>query len=153
MEINGSSDTITAIGEGSKRIASITFHVRSGAQAGESRVTFDDAVVNGLSADTNGLIIGTTFDQNGRITVPAASISGRVITPDGRGVRGATVTIVDSNGFARTVTTSSFGYYTFDDLTAGASYVIGVSSRQYRFATRTIELTDSLTDVDFTGLE
>ncbi len=33
------------------------------------------------------------------------------------------------------------------------SYTIGVSSKQYRFASRSIELTDTLTDVDFTGLD
>ncbi len=66
---------------------------------------------------------------------------------------GATVTIVDQTGFARTVTTSSFGYYNFDDIASGATYTIGVASRQYRFASRTLKVADNLTDVDFVGLE
>ena len=41
-------------------------------------------------------------------------ITGRVTTPDGRGIRNATATIVDRNGILRTVATSAFGYYTFD---------------------------------------
>ncbi len=153
---NATSDSITAISAGVRRIARVTFHVRSGAAAGESKVTFDDSVVKGLSADTNGLILGTTFDQNGHITIPAAagaSVSGRVTTPDGRGMRNATVTIVDRSGFGRTATTSAFGYYVFDNVATGERYVISVASRQYRFASRSIELTDNLTDVDFTGSE
>ncbi len=153
---NGTSNSIEAIPAGARRIARVTFHVRSGATPGESKVTFDETVIKGISADTNGLILSTTYDQTGTITIPAtagASVSGRVTTPDGRGLRNATVTIGDGNGFARTVTTSSFGYFEFDDLSSGASYTIGVASRQYRFASRTVEITGTLTNVDFTGQE
>ena len=152
---NGSSDSIKAIPAGPRRIARVTFHVRGGAAAGESAVTFDDSVVKGTTADTDGLLLGTTFDQDGKIVIaatPGASISGRVTAPDGSGVRNATVTIIDRNGFARTVTTSSFGYYSFDGL-GGGSCTIAVSSRAFRFASRTIGLNDSLTDIDFTGQE
>ncbi len=152
---NGANNSIEAIPAGARRIAKVTFHVRSGAAPGESKVTFDESVIKGVSADTNGLILSNTYDQTGIITVPAtagASISGRVMTPDGRGIRNATVTIVDRSGIARTVTTSSFGYYTFDDVAAGA-YTVAAVSRQYRFATRTIEVGDNLADVNFVGLE
>src|SRR5438445_11661629 len=44
------------------------------------------------------------------------SVSGKVSTPDGRGLRNAIVTITDSLGVKRTVTTSSFGFYVFYDL-------------------------------------
>ena len=81
------------------------------------------------------------------------SVSGRITTPDGRGLRNATVAITDSLGVRRTVTTSSFGFYTFEDVRAGDTYVIGVSSRLYRFASRNLVLTESLTNVDFVGLE
>ena len=81
------------------------------------------------------------------------TISGRVLTPDGRGLRNASVTIVDQSGMARTVTTNSFGFYQFDGVAAGRTYTIGVASRQYRFASRTVTVTDNLTDVDFTSQE
>jgi hypothetical protein len=48
---------------------------------------------------------------------PALEISGRVLTPDGRGLRNVVVTLTGSNGVERTVTISSFGYYHFDSLT------------------------------------
>src|SRR6266700_3451828 len=48
-------------------------------------------------------------------TASAISVSGRVTTPDGRGLRNAVVKITDSLGFTRSVTTSSFGFYSFDN--------------------------------------
>ena len=79
----------------------------------------------------------------------AVSVTGRVLTPDGRGLRNATVTLTDSLGVRRTTTTSSFGFYTFDDVRAGDTYVIGVNSRLYRFTSRILRSNDTLTDVDF----
>ena len=149
----GGQGTITA---GTKRIAKVTFHIMRGAPVGASQVIFDDGVVAKITSDTYGIGLGTTYDQNGVVSVTAAAgitVAGRVTSTDGRGVRNATVTIVDRNGYARTVTTSSFGYYQFDDIAAAGTYTIGVASRQYRFAPRTVQLTDSLTDIDFVGLE
>ena len=81
------------------------------------------------------------------------TIGGRVLTPDGRGLRNAIVSITDSLGVRRTVTTSSFGFYSFDDVATGQAYTIAVSSRLYRFATRAIQVDDNLANVDFVGLE
>ncbi len=82
------------------------------------------------------------------------TISGRVTTPSGLAIRNATVNIVDPLGNRRTVTTSSFGTYTFTGIEAnGTSYIISVSSKRYRFAPKTIPVEDAMTGVDFTGLE
>ena len=86
-------------------------------------------------------------------TAANVSVSGKVLTPDGRGLRNAVVTITDSNGIRRTVTTSSFGLYSFDNLQVGQTYVIRVSSKLYRFSSRLVQVNDTLTDVDFVGQE
>ena len=80
-------------------------------------------------------------------------VSGRVLTPEGAGLRGARVTMIDSRGVARVVTTSSLGYYQFDEVETGETYIIGVASRRYRFASKPITISDSLTEVDFVGIE
>ena len=84
-------------------------------------------------------------------TAAGVSVSGRVTTPDGRGLRNARVVITDSLGNARTVTTSSFGTYQFDDVAVGDNYVIGVVSKQYRFSSQLIQVGDTLTDINFVG--
>ncbi|CAN5328199.1 hypothetical protein BH20ACI2_BH20ACI2_14790 [soil metagenome] len=80
-------------------------------------------------------------------------VSGRVITANGGGLRGARVTMVDSRGTAKAVMTSSLGYYRFDEVETGETYIIGVSSRRYRFSPRVVQVFDSLTEVDFVGIE
>ena len=93
----------------------------------------------------------TNLEQ--RPTAAMVAVSGRVLTPDGRGLRGATVTMTNSLGEKRTVTTSSFGTYTFVDVSAGESYVMGVASKTYRYATQLVQVNDTLTGVDFYGQE
>lgn len=56
-----------------------------------------------------------------------AMVSGQVTTPDGRGVRGARIDLLNaSTNEVRYVTTNSFGYYTFTQLRVGDFYVISV---------------------------
>jgi hypothetical protein len=102
---------------------------------------------------TNGRIQGGWGLELLPATAAGVEVSGRVMTPDGRGLRNATVTMVDSQGVTRTATTSQFGYYTFEDVEVGSSFVMSVQSRRYRFAPRLVQVFDTLTDVDFTGLE
>jgi hypothetical protein len=48
-------------------------------------------------------------------------------------------------------TTNQFGYYRFEDIQVGQSYVLHASSGRYKFEnpTRLINLDDSITDADF----
>ena len=86
-------------------------------------------------------------------TAAGVEVSGRVMTPDGRGLRNATVTMTNSDGVTLSAVTSSFGYYKFEHVPVGGSFVMNVNSRLYRFTPRVVSVTDTLTDVDFTGLE
>ncbi|MFN2502422.1 MAG: carboxypeptidase regulatory-like domain-containing protein [Pyrinomonadaceae bacterium] len=86
-------------------------------------------------------------------TATGVEVSGRVTAPGGAGLRNARVWITDSKGSIREVLTSSFGYFSFDNIAAGETYVIGVNSKRYRFNTRTIQVFDTLADVDFSAME
>jgi hypothetical protein len=86
-------------------------------------------------------------------TAAGVEVSGRVLTPDGRGLRNATVTMTSSDGVTRSAVTSSFGYYRFEGVPVGDSFVMSVNSRNFRFVPRVVVVTDTLTDVDFVGLE
>jgi hypothetical protein len=102
---------------------------------------------------TNGLIQGGWGLELLPATAAGVEVSGRVTTPDGRGLRNAIVSMVDSQGIVRTATTSSFGYYSFEEVEVGQSFVVSVNSRRYRFAPRVIQVFDTLADVDFVGQE
>jgi hypothetical protein len=82
-------------------------------------------------------------------TAASVPVGGRVWTSGGIGLRGAIVTITDSKGQSRSAVTSSFGYYRFDSVVVGETYVVSVSSKRYQFQSTTITLQDELTDLDF----
>ena len=141
----------------SKQFVLITFDILATAEEGPTTISFTDDLARRGVSDADGIRLSTRY-ENGTVTISGAAaasfaVSGRVLTPNGRGLRNAQVTIVDQSGTARTVTTSSFGYYQFDGIASGAVYTIGVASRQYRFAARTVEITDNISDFDFVGLE
>jgi len=80
-------------------------------------------------------------------------VSGRVTTPSGLGLRNATVSITNSLGVRRTVTTTSFGFYNFDGVATGQTYTVTVISKRYRFASRSVAINDNFSGLDFMGLE
>jgi hypothetical protein len=82
-------------------------------------------------------------------TAAAVSVSGRVLNEYGYGVSKAIVTLSGSTGATRTVLTNAFGYYRFDNLTAGNTYFLNAASKRYRFSPRVISIGEDLTDVNF----
>ena len=82
-----------------------------------------------------------------------ATVDGRVLTSDNRGLRTATVSITDSQNVTRLATTSSFGFFSFDNVSTGAAYTFRISSRFFRFSPRTVQVDGNLTLADFVGLE
>ena len=131
----------------------------------ESTETFNVVLNNPSGAIlVNSTAIGTIINDDSFPTptptvtpspspVPTVFITGRVLSPTGLGVRNAVVTLTDSLGQRQMVTTSSFGVFTFENLTAGETYVIGISSKRFRFPSRSLAVNNNLTDIDFVGLE
>ncbi len=81
------------------------------------------------------------------------TVSGRVLTPDGRGLKNANVILTDAPGVSRRVTTNSFGIYTFDSVPSGGNYTVSVTSKLYRFAMQNILVTGDLANINFVGQE
>ncbi len=87
-------------------------------------------------------------------TSVAVTVSGRVTNAGGQvGIPNVYVFIIDSGGNTRTAVTSPFGYYSFFDVTSGAMYTIGVTSKRYAFpAPVTMQINDNVTNLDFSAL-
>jgi len=84
-------------------------------------------------------------------TASPASISGRVMTADGRSLGRVRVVVTDSEGNPRTALTNGFGYYSVEGLTAGQTYIVSAQSKLFTFAPRTISLGDDATGFDLTA--
>ena len=127
-----------------------------GGRAGSGLFTLDGTVaqsVAGINSTGGTFELGSGFWGGGAVPSSNATVSGRVLTSDGRGLRNATMSITDSLGVRRTALTSSFGFYSFDSVAVGASYTIAVSSKRYRFTPQVVQINGNLTLPDFVGLE
>ena len=81
-------------------------------------------------------------------------ISGRVVTPDGRGLRGARVSIIHLSGRVEYVLTSSLGYYSFPAMLADGVHLIRVQgSKRYRFESYVHDFTGDATAFEFRAFE
>ena len=150
--------TPNAYEAGTRQMITITFDVAPDAPAGTYPVTFSGARVGqSVSAANGGAILTDVTYESGHVVLvrnaAGVEVSGKVQTPDGRGLRNATVVLTDGEGNVRTTLTGSFGNYWFDDVEAGGSYVIAVTAKRYRFTSRSVNVSDSLADIDFVGQE
>ena len=119
-----------------------------------------------LLLDTSRLISSYGEDEAGEFYVAGLSsgtvekiarvnvtVSGRVFTPDGRGLPNATVLMTDPQNVTRRVTTSSFGFYSFDTVQTLQTYTMRVKSKQYLFQSQQVPVSLQTGSIDFTGME
>lgn len=86
-------------------------------------------------------------ERQGAPTAALASIAGRVVDTNGRGLGRATVRLFDGVGKPRVVLTSPFGYFAFEGLQSGQAYVLQTTRRPYRFDPLVVSLVSNVTDV------
>lgn len=93
--------------------------------------------------------------QTALLLVPTAaqvSVSGRVLTSDASiGLRGAKVILTDASGNSRTTSTGSFGYFRFDDVQSGETYIVSVTSKRYQFSPQVVTVNEELSELNFTA--
>ena len=84
-------------------------------------------------------------------TAANVSVSGRVRTANGRGVSNAILTITGSDGLPRIARTNSFGYYRFNEVNAGETYILTVAAKRYKFnpPTTVLSVNQDFTDKNF----
>lgn len=88
-------------------------------------------------------------------TSAAVSIRGRILTAEGNGIVNVIISLTDpSTGATISTRSSSFGYFRFDEIAVGQTYILIVSSKRFTFIpnSRVIMPTDEVTDAHFTAL-
>ena len=128
-----------------------------GGQTAGGTFTLDGTIGQHLAGTTSSggtFELGAGFWGGGGVAAASSfTVSGRVLTSDGRGLRNATVSMTSSQGVVRTATTSSFGLFSFENISTGDVYTIRIISRLFRYASQTVQVNDNLTLPDFVGLE
>jgi hypothetical protein len=94
---------------------------------------------------------GGVYFRINQFVVPTAanvSVRGRVLSPTGRGVARAIVHITDTNGNVRRATTNQFGYYRFEDIEVGETYIFNVFHKQYQFNPLVVSFSENFDNFD-----
>lgn len=84
-------------------------------------------------------------------TAAGIEIVGRVISSSDSGIGNAQVLLTDQNGQVRIVKTNQFGYFVFQDIQAGETYVISVKHKNYAFTPQIISATEDIRDLLLTA--
>ncbi len=85
-------------------------------------------------------------------TAAEAYIAGRVITPGGRGISRARLTVLNVNtSEVRTVLSNAFGHFRIEGLPVGFFYVVSVDHKRYEFDndSQSFTLDDNVSGVEF----
>lgn len=104
---------------------------------------FNDGSVGAVTANGAAFVASSTGN----------SITGRLITSSGQGVRGTMVTLTSTSGAKVTMPSTTLGYFEFGGLGAGQTYTVTVQARRYRFETLTVTASNGLTAVEMIALE
>lgn len=86
-------------------------------------------------------------------TAASVNLGGRVMLAGGQGIVNSRVTLTMPDGTSRTVISGSFGYYCFEDVEVGRTYVISATAKRFVFSvpTQVVSLNEAREDVDFIG--
>ena len=150
--VNGFSQSGGAFTIEKSAISSSGGTVSGGAFTVESTIGQPSA---GLSQYAPFILFGGFITPTLAPTAANVSISGRVTTGNGAGIRNISVTLTYPNGTTRTVSTGTFGAYRFEDVPVGEVYVVFVQSRKFTFnnPTQVISVSEQINDLNFIATE
>ncbi|HMT06863.1 MAG TPA: choice-of-anchor J domain-containing protein [Pyrinomonadaceae bacterium] len=117
------------------------------------RVAFRYFVENGGPLGVNSDYIGIDSFQYTSLgpTSGTAFVAGRILTPEGNGLRNAVVSVTDQTGQTISTRTGSFGYFRFDGIESGQSVVLIVNSKRFHFDPVVLNVNGSIFDLEVTG--
>ncbi len=107
-----------------------------------------DEIANGLATPVQTTFSSGTISLIGP-TAAGVTISGRVMNGT-RGISKANVLLTDPNGTTLQTRTNNFGYFRFNEVPAGQTYVVSISAKRYTFSSRVLSVTDDISDLVFT---
>lgn len=85
-------------------------------------------------------------------TAASATLGGRAVTADGRGIPNAWIRLSDLDGtLSRVAQTGSMGYFTIDNMTVGSTYVLSIHSDRFPFSnpTKVVTIFGDGTEIEF----
>jgi len=106
-----------------------------------------DARGTGFDRILSGTVDKGAFESSAP-TAASVTVSGRAMAGR-RGVSRARVYMTDQKGITRIASTNSFGYFRFDQVEAGETYIFNVISKSYTFMTQVVTVTEQIDEMKF----
>lgn len=107
----------------------------------------DDSLTGTPGTMATGWTLNVTTD-NIPTTAASVSVSGRVVSSEGRAISNVKVGMLDPQGQARYALTNPFGYFRFDDVQAGETYIFSVKAKGYQATSVARSVTEDVTDFE-----
>lgn len=85
------------------------------------------------------------------VTAAAVSVGGKVSDGNGRPIGKARILITDGRGETRVAVSSPFGFFRFENLQAGETYIFSVTSKNHQFSPQVINVTEGSSELNFTA--
>jgi hypothetical protein len=84
-------------------------------------------------------------------TAAPVAIGGRVTTPEGYGIGNVRITLTSLSGETQSIITSAFGFYRFENVIVGQTYIVSVSAKQFTFnrSSVAVSVVDEIIDLNF----
>ncbi len=145
-------------GEGQTFVGAINVTTDAGGDAAFDQIFAPTSAIGSfISATATNLSTGDTseFSNARQVSGPTAAsvtIGGRVLNESGRGVFGAQIRMTDASGNTRYAMTNPFGFYRFNDVSAGATYVLTAQRKGFEFAPRVVLVSEDLNELNFPAL-
>lgn len=84
-------------------------------------------------------------------TAANVTVAGRVVDTEGRGLFNVVLTITNSTGSTLTTRSNPLGYFQFDDVPPGQTYLLNAQSKRYSFESQVLTVQDDITDLVVTA--
>ncbi|HQU85544.1 MAG TPA: carboxypeptidase regulatory-like domain-containing protein [Pyrinomonadaceae bacterium] len=130
-------------------LVTVSFNATAGQQF--TIVVHEIAVGGGTGANYTLTTRGPIFGACAVATAASVTIAGRVSDASGNAVRNAQIVLSGANGTNYSVKTNSFGYYTIENVSAGATYTAAVKAKGLTFSQQTVNVNESIDGLNFTA--
>ena len=121
---------------------------------GSDTVSVINTTTNVVTAvvSTNGVCpFGIAIPPDSLVpTAAPVTISGRVMLGLRKGLFRAMLNLTDADGNTRTTFTNPFGYYQFQEVEVGKTYILTVSSETYQFMPQVLTINEEIENLNFT---
>lgn len=81
-------------------------------------------------------------------TAAAVTLGGQVFSSTGRDLGKVAITLTDTDGNVRTTLSNPFGFYSFEDVIVGRTYVIHAQAKGYTFQPQAVTINDQVTNLN-----